>query len=220
MAIAGALKLNQVETKYLFALADVPLPRFEQPHRSGVPEALEQLVSNTQHVGLVLWDRYMTALRWNSISDAMFDYSSCPDPIDRNSIVRLNRDEYRFPYYGVDYEQLMRSLVGIFRRAYTIDEPTPFARRVYDIANEYPLFRRFWNDRLVSEALFDAELGPFERHHPVVGPYSVVVSNVKPLRRDDLILRIMAPADDAAVEKFARLAELGKPSTRETLLPV
>ena len=195
------------------------VPRAPRAEQSGIPEAIEQLILTTHEVGAVIWDRYMTALRWNAIGDAMFDFSNYEDPLERNAIVRLNRDKFRAPYYGPDYEQLMRSLVGIFRMAYATAEPTPFARRVYEIAQSYPLFQRFWEDQLIGEALFDTDPGPFERHHEVVGSYSILTSNLRLLRRDDMFLRIFAPADAAAKEKFERLRSLGAPSTRQTRLP-
>ncbi|HMD02466.1 MAG TPA: helix-turn-helix transcriptional regulator, partial [Candidatus Baltobacteraceae bacterium] len=67
LAIARALQLNPAQTEYLFALTDVAVPRVLRPAQSGIPEAIEQLVLSTHHVGAVIWDRYMTALRWNAI---------------------------------------------------------------------------------------------------------------------------------------------------------
>ncbi len=219
LAIARALRLNPTETEYMFVLAEVPLPRIDQPRQSGVPEAVEQLVEDTARVGIVLWDHYMTPVRWNATADAMFDFASSSDPLDRNSLVRVSRDAYRFPYEEDDYESLVRNLVAVFRRTYTTVEPTAFARRVYEAASESPLFRKYWNDHLVAEAMFDAQLGPFERRHPIAGTYNVTVANMKLLRRDDVFLRIIAPVEAADVETFRRLAALGTASTRDTELP-
>jgi transcriptional regulator with XRE-family HTH domain len=215
LSIARALHLNPTEIEYMFVLANVPLPHIDQPQQSGVPEAVEQLVEHTARVGLVLWDHYMTPLRWNATADAMFDFASCSDPFDRNSLVRVSRDAYRFPYEEEDYEALVRSLVGMFRRAYTTGEPTALARRVYEAARESPIFQKYWHDHLVAEAMFDAQPGPFERHHPIAGTYRVTVANMKLLRREDVFLRIMAPVDDTDVETFARLAALGTASVRD-----
>ncbi len=219
LAIAIALRLNPTETEYLFALADVAMPRIDRPAQSGVPAALEQLVQCTTRVGLILWDYYMTPLRWNATADAMFDFTSCSDPLERNSLVRMSRDTLHPPYESGDYEPLVRSLVGMFRRAYTTVEPTAFARRIYEVASESPLFQKYWDEHLVAEAMFDAQLGPFERNHAIAGTYHVTVANMKLPRRDDVFLRIIAPADAADAETFARLAALGTASAPDAPFP-
>ena len=215
LCIARALRLNQTETEYMFALAHVPLPHIDQPRQDGMPEALEQLIEHTNRVGLVLWDQYLTPLRWNAIADGILDIASCSDPFERNALERMSRDRLRATFEEEDYEALVRSLVGMFRRAYTTLEPTVLARRVYETVCESPQFRKYWDEHLVAEALFDAQLGPFERLHPIAGNYSVTYANMKLLRREDVFLRIIAPVDAADVETFARLDALGTCSTRE-----
>ena len=217
-AIAEALRLDPPQTEYVFTLAGVPMPRADAIPSEAVPEALEVLVPNVQNVGAFVWDRYLTVIRWNAIADAMFELSRYPDPIDRNSLIRLIRDADRSSYYAADYEQLVQSMVGMFHRAYVTQKATPFAEQVYQAARDFPIFHRFWDEQVISEQLFGRNPGPFKRQHPKLGEYRVVTSNLRVFHRDDLMIRIVAPADDAAVEKFKLLAKTGTPSTRATIL--
>ncbi|MEO6836629.1 MAG: helix-turn-helix transcriptional regulator [Candidatus Tumulicola sp.] len=220
LAIARALRLNVVETEYLFALAGVPVPVLVHTSEIGISEALEQLVPSIASAGAVICDHYVTALRWNAIADAMFQYSTDADPLQRNAIVRyVTRDRTERRYFGRDYDGLMRSLVGMFRKAFMSREATPFAQQVYAIAIRHPRFRKLWEDHVIAEDLFDTESTTFERHHPVVGRLTIAASNLRPFRHDDMFLRIIVPADDATADKFKRLRAMGIPSNRDTPIP-
>jgi hypothetical protein len=217
-AIAEALRLDRPQTEYVFTLAGVPMPRTAQTPSEGLPEALNVLVPNIEKVGAFVWDRYLTIVRWNAIADAMFDISRHSDPFERNSLIRLIRDTERSPYYTSDYEQLVQSLVGMFRRAYVTETPTPLAERVFEAARGFPIFQRFWDQQLVAEELFGRNTGPFKRHHAKLGEYFVVTTNLQVFHRDDLMIRIVAPADEAAVKKFKLLAKMGTGSTLDTVV--
>jgi transcriptional regulator with XRE-family HTH domain len=216
-AIANALRLNIVETEYLFAIADVPLPRVHEESESGVPEAIEQLVPAIPNVGSLVWDRYLTPLRWNAIADAMFGISRYPDPFDRNTVVRLGKGDFQ-DYFGTDYDQARRGAVGMFRRAFVTEEPSAFARRVYEAAQSYPFFQESWAEQVIEED-FVTNQGLSRRFTSVVGPIAIATISFNVVHHHSLYMRIFAPADDASVEKFARLRELGTPSTRDTRLP-
>ena len=220
LAIAGALQLNAVETEYLFALAGLPVPALLQPGELVIPEPIEQLVPSIQSLGAIVWDSYMTALRWNAIADAMCNYSRESDPLQRNVVIRyLTAGPARRRYAGEDCENILRTVVGIFRKAFVTREPTRFAREVFAVANEFPSFRQLWAEQLIAEDLFNANSGVLERHHPVVGTLAIVTSNLRLFRRDDTFLRILAPADDATAKKFQRMRRMGTPSTRNTTIP-
>jgi len=216
-AIAQALRLNVVETEYLFAIAEVPLPRLHEAFETGVPEAMEQLVPTIHNVGAMVWDRYLTPLRWNAIADALFGISQNPDPFDRNTIIRLGKGDFQ-DYFGTDYERARRGAVGMFRRAFVTEEPSSFARRVYDAAQSYPFFQESWAEQVIEED-FVTHPGPARRFTSVVGPIALATISFNVVHHHSLYMRIFAAADDASAEKFARLRELGTPSTRETRLP-
>jgi transcriptional regulator with XRE-family HTH domain len=206
LAIARALRLSAVETDYLFELAGLSAPRFYEATGGRISEAIPSLILSPDRVGLALWDAYLTPLVWNSIADAMFNFSPWPTALERNSIVRM-LDPFYVAYFGADYHAVARQVVGMFRRAYTA-EATPFAEQVYARAREYPDFQRYWDDFVVADES-TPDSGPHVRHHPTVGTFSIVTTDLFMLRRHDKFLRVIAPADEDAAIKFAALKALG-----------
>ena len=215
LAIANALRLTISETEYLFILADTPVPNLVRSFEQPVPQALEALVAGTHDVGIVIWDQYLTSLRWNAIADAMFDYSSYPDPLSRNSLYRMFREEKRVKYFVTDQRSLASNLVGIFRRSFVTADPSALARELLDALQVFPLFRELWEAQVVADDLLDSASGPFDRYVEKVGTFSVVTTNLRVARRDDLLIRIIAPANPKAVAVFAQLNALGTVSARE-----
>lgn len=207
LSLAQVLKLTPVETEYLFALASIYPPRFQDETKGNVPEALRRLILGTEDVGVMFWDPYMTPLAWNRTADSMFNISPFATPIERNIIVRM-ADQHFIHYFGEDYDVVMRRLVGVFRRAYAA-RPTPFARDILSIAESYPQFKQYWDGYEVADETTLGP-GPHTRHHPIAGTYSMVVVEMFPLRRHDM-LRVLAPADEASAKQFAVLRSLGKP---------
>jgi len=218
LAIARALRLSAVEQEYLFAVADVPMPKLEEPDATEIPEAVEQLIPAVQQLGIFVWGRYLTPLRWNAIADALFAFSERADPVERNSVIRMVCNGERAELFGDFTDELHRGMVGMFRRAYQTREPTPHGRRVYEAAMKYPHFKDLWERHVIAEDYF-AEPGPHQRFHEVVGKVVITTTNFYVARHQGMVLRVIAPADDATAEKFTRLQELGTPSTRETQIP-
>jgi len=222
LAISRALRLNRVETEYLFALAQVPMPLGVAPAPTEtIPPAIDQLVASIQGAGVVLFDRYMTAMRWNAIGDAMFDIGDSRDPIERNAIVRIFRASALLDYFPDDFEDLVRDLVGIFRRVYVMNPNSAFAKKVYALVSDGALFRKYWNQRRVGDEVFPlfANPHPMRRVHAVVGEYYVLATDLQIVGRSDYTLRTVVPADAASAKKFKKLATLGKPSDPEAPPP-
>ena len=219
LAIARSLKLSVVETEYVFELAGLAAPKLHDAFVAPIPEAIEQLIPSIQGVGAILFDRYLTIVRWNAIGDALFGFSAHPDPIDRNAIRRLINNPVLTAFFGEDFERYASGVVGMFRRAYVGAEPTPFAHKLYEDIQAHPILARFWKNQVVEEDIFEGGPGPFERHHPDAGTLLVVSASVQILRQEGMILRVVAPADEKTRAHFERLAAAGSPSTRQTLLP-
>jgi transcriptional regulator with XRE-family HTH domain len=216
LSITRVLRMSRSETEYTFSLAAVAMPiSVVPPEDDRVPLMVEHLIERPPSVGAVLWDRYVTAVRWN----AMFDFARFPDPMKRNAVVRLQRDQFRTEYYPEDHEDLLQNLVGMFRRAYLAEEPTPFARKVYELASDYKLFQKLWKQQIVAEEFFHSNSTPRSRNHPAVGRFSILGANLRVVGRGDFFLRIIGPADAASAEKFKTLARLGTPSSSQTIVP-
>lgn len=203
-AVSRVLRLTPAEIEYLFELAEVYPPKLHEAHDGNVPAALAALVLSTERVGVVLWDEYMTPLAWNRVADSMYRITPFATPLERNVVVRM-ADQYYIEFLGDDYAAVMRRVVGVFRRAFTLN-PTPFAQQVHSIAQAYPQFRQYWDDHVVAEDT-TIDRGPLVRHHPVAGSFSLLGLDLR-LRRDDM-LRITAPANDDAVKAFDVLQSLG-----------
>ncbi len=218
LAIATSLKLNAIETEYVFELAGLGIPQFHESHDATVPEPLEQLIPKIDNVGAVLFDRYLTALRWNAIAAALFGLTSGSAPAERNIIARLLNDPRIGATFGADLERLAAGSVAMFRRAYLAAEPTPYAKSLYELIVAHPQLARMWEEQAVADDVFEGSSGPFERHHPVAGTFSIFTSNLIVSRRQGTVLRIIAPADPASAAQFAVLAKQGSPSASNGLL--
>jgi transcriptional regulator with XRE-family HTH domain len=218
LAISRSLKFSIVETEYLFELAGLGIPKRRDASEATIPEALEQMVPDLRNVGAVFFDRYLTALRWNSIADVLLMLSKSIGSNERNAVKRLMADPRLKASSGIDVERLAGEIVSMFRRAYLASEPTPFARQIHEELMSHPLLARYWDDELFGEDVFEGGKGPFERDHPTLGRYAILTTNLIVSRPQGTILRIIAPADGASAEKFARFAELGSPSSSEAVV--
>ena len=212
LAIARALRLSPVETEFVFELAGLPVPKRLKASRATVPQAIQQLVPGIEDVGAVVWDAYLTPILWNSIGGALFDISPSASAIERNMMVRIP-DPYYVAFFGADYERMVETGVGMFRRVYTLDEGAAEAQQVYEAAKGYPLFQRFWKAHRVAEEP-TVTAGPFVRHPSAVGTIRIFTSDMFGASRSDWFLRIMAPADEESAQKFKRLRRMGSPSSR------
>jgi transcriptional regulator with XRE-family HTH domain len=208
-AIARVLRLDRGETEFVFSLADVaiPLEAVGAARDPRIPLAMEKLVDDLTNLGVVVLDRYMTVVRWNAIADGMFDISRHSTTVERNVIVRLLEDQSRAVYFDADWQEVMRTIIGMFRRVY-LNEPSGLAQEIYERASSSEVFRKLWRQQNVADDMFDYDR-PMAREHPLVGTYRVIASNFHVVSRTDYLVRIIAPADAESAEKFARLAELG-----------
>ncbi len=218
LAVSKALHLSIVETDYAFELAGLGPPRVGDFPPVTIPAAIEQLVPSLQNVGAILFDRYLTAMRWNAIGDSVLFFSKKIDSDERNAVRRFINDP---AIDSANYEELDRragEVVTMFRRAYLQAEPTPFARQIYEEILAIPNLAQYWENQFLDEDVFEGGKGPLERVHPVVGSYWIFATNLAISRQQGTFLRIIAPADEASVEQFKRLAELGTPSHRENIV--
>ena len=216
-AVSTALELNDAEHRFVLGLAGL-LP----PITSGSPGAvalasLAALVHEPSLVALSIWDRFLTPTGWNNVADAMYGFSVRSTAIERHPVLRLE-DPQTIAFFGAHHESYARNLVGMFRRAYVGGEPPAHARHVYAVAQSIALFRKYWDQHVVSDAVTDPNL-PFERHHWIVGRFTATSTDLV-INDEHTLLRILAPTDDTSREAFARLATLGTSSTDSAADPI
>jgi transcriptional regulator with XRE-family HTH domain len=216
LAIGRALELNDVDTRYLFELAGLPVPAVPASRGGESLVAIEHVILNVNATAATLFDAYGSPLCWNEISDGLFRWSTRRDAFERNSIVYGLSDPYLPAFFGADYENVARGVIGMFRRAYTTArQPSELARRVYEFGLEQPLFVQIWAEHSVADAYTPP--GPFDRFHPTLGLLRLDYADVAQSRRADMFVRFLAPHDDHTRAKFAQLQGLGTAS--RLLLP-
>lgn len=206
-AVSAALCLNDAERHFVLNLAGL-LPRTpSRPPATSSLTPLLTLIANREPVSLSLWDRFLSPLAWNDVADAMYGFSDTGSELERHPIVRLSNDQV-VAFFGENFEEYARNLVGMFRRAFTGGDPTAHAREVYAVALTIPIFQKYWNQQVVAGAVSDSE-APFVRHHWLVGDYTAMSTDLS-TNDENVLLRIVAPTDDESRAKFALLAERGK----------
>jgi transcriptional regulator with XRE-family HTH domain len=205
-AVTQSLGLNATETNFAFRLAGIYTADLSEtaPLRGGTP--ISEMLSGTGMVAMSLWDKYWGPIAWNAIWDAMFQMSLYPDRVQRNAVVRLETD-FAKTFFGADYEKWARSVVGMFRRAYSTGEPSPYAEQVYQLANKLETFRKYWDQHVVADAATPHGV-IITRHHPEVGQFSAIPIDLA-LPEQQAFIRILSPADEEARAKFELLKTNG-----------
>ncbi len=210
VSIARALQLGDLDTRYLFEIAGLPIPRQQRPGAQAVSlVALEHAIINTRDTAAVMYDVYGSPLCWNAAADGLFRWSTYPDAFSRNMIVAGLNNAYYRDLFGKDFTTIARNVVGMFRRAYTTTDAPPLAHRVYEYAKTQPIFQEMWNEHSVSDEYTPP--GPMLRYVPEVGELCLDYTDVVPAQNPTVIVRFIAPHDEATRAKLARLIELGKP---------
>ncbi len=212
-AVARALQFTPVEREFAFRLAGVIEPGVEPAAAPSTGNAIVEMLTGTGIVAMILYDRFLAPVGWNATADGMLGFSTYATIVERNPVVHLENPMI-IHFFGADFESWSRDIVGVFRRAYSTEDRTPYAQAVLDLAMTSPTFRKHWDahhvadeSALVSETIV--------RHHPLAGSFNAVPVN---LSVPDLrgILRILAPADDDARAKFEQMRALGRPFVPET----
>ncbi len=216
MGIARALRLTRIDTEYMFDLAGLSAPREHVAAHVDVPEPLTRLVVPLHGIMAVVTDLFLTPLRWNAITDAVWHLSRFPTLLERNTIVRTFDTDIEFvkQLTGADYEEVLRDAVGLFRRRFIADDSDPFALQIYERISSSPLFQTLWETCRVTDWLNRGSV--IVRHHPIVGKLSMLPLDLQFPHRNDLILKFWFPDDDETKKKFDELEKMGSAWSAET----
>lgn len=213
MGIAHALRLSRADTEYLFDLAGLVAPREHLAYDIDVPEPLTRLVVGMQGVMAAVTDHFLTPLRWNAITDAVWRCSSFATHIERNTLVRTFVSDIEFikQYTGDGYDEVLRDAVGLFRRRFIADDPHPFVLQIYERILPSPLFKRIWETCTVTDWLNRGTV--IRRHHPIVGDLLMLPLDLQFPHRNDLVVKLWFPEDEETKLRFEQLERLGTPWT-------
>jgi transcriptional regulator with XRE-family HTH domain len=206
-AIANVLRLTDPERAFAFALVGLADPRSDVPTDDGKAYVLDRLIFDPLHLALCVGDQYLTPIKWNAIADAWWGLSDIESPAERNFVSRFD-DPYIMALGGDEYETMSRAIVGMFRRAH-VSAPTPFSQQILDVAMRKPAFRRLWDEHGISDQAWESG-GPHARVHPAVGPVRIKTLQLSLPLAPEIIVAV-AP-DEASVEAFDRLREIGRDS--------
>jgi transcriptional regulator with XRE-family HTH domain len=176
-AIAGALRLDESERRYLHDLARVDRPRTRgrRPAPERVTEATAQLLDVLADVPAIVLGRRSDVLAWNRLGHALFAGHLDPAAPDlsaqRPNMARLvfldchTRDLY------ADWPSKARAVVGNLRLvAGRHPQDTALHALLGELSAKSGEFASMWADHRVKACAVAA----YEMRHPLVGPLTVV----------------------------------------------
>ncbi len=189
--VADVLRLDRVESAYLFALSSREQPCSATDEQ--LTEALTTLLEHMNPIPAYIRNSRLDILAWNAaVAELLVDYASLA-PHERNTLRLMFL--YR-PYRTLllDWEQMTRGMLATFRAARAkARDKTPFDRLVEELSAASPEFREWWPDVDVK----GFEEGRKRLRHPTMGRVDLTYVALAPQGRLDLTLTayLSRPAD-------------------------
>ncbi|WP_328318960.1 helix-turn-helix domain-containing protein [Streptomyces sp. NBC_00388] len=176
-AIAGALRLDESEQRYLHDLARVERPRSRRrrPAPERVTEATAQLLDVLADVPAIVLGRRSDVLAWNRLGHALFaghlDPGAPEPPAQRPNMARLVfLDRHTRDLYA-DWPGKARAVVGSLRLvAAQHPQDTALHSLLGELSARSSEFASMWADHRVRACT----VATHEMRHPLVGPLTVV----------------------------------------------
>ena len=176
-AIAGALRLDESERRYLHDLtqADRSRTRGRRPAPERVTEAAAQLMEVLADVPAIVLGRRSDVLAWNRLGHALFAGHLDPHAPDqaarRPNMARLVfLDSHTRDLYA-DWPSKARAVVGNLRLvAAEHPQDTALHALLGELSAKSGEFASMWADHRVKACA----VATYEMRHPLVGPLSVV----------------------------------------------
>ena len=176
-AIAGALRLDESERRYLhdLTMADRSRTRGRRPAPERVTEAAAQLMEVLADVPAIVLGRRSDVLAWNRLGHALFAGHLDPHAPDqaarRPNMARLVfLDSHTRDLYA-DWPSKARAVVGNLRLvAAEHPQDTALHALLGELSAKSGEFASMWADHRVKACA----VATYEMRHPLVGPLSVV----------------------------------------------
>ncbi|WP_037282921.1 helix-turn-helix transcriptional regulator [Saccharibacillus sacchari] len=204
--VAGALKMNADERKYLYSLAieDGSAAYAPESQTLRISPSLQKIITGLEHCPVIVSDRMCNIVGWNQAACHVFlDFDRIP-PEERN-MIRLLFSRREFRRLAVNWEQFASGFLSMFRSyygRYVSDEW--YERFLGEMTEAYPEFRSMWEHGQVSYAP-EVHL---EFRHAKAGKMVYELTSLSVSGQDDLRLSIYTPAPDTPTEsKLRRLME-------------
>ena len=166
-AVAGALRLNELERRHLADLVKPPKKTADEQPR--VRPALRAMIAALDPTPAVLHGPHLEVLALNRAASALIDdFGAMPEP-ERNMVRWMFVNPKAREVYP-DWPDIAAQLVAILRLAGGRDTADGrLSALVHELSGLSADFARFWADR----SLFQHTHGPKRFHHDAVGTFTV-----------------------------------------------
>ncbi|MFJ8510494.1 helix-turn-helix domain-containing protein [Streptomyces avermitilis] len=176
-AIAGALRLDESERRYLHDLARVDRRRTRgrRPAPERVPEATRQFLDVLGDVPAIVLGRRSDVLAWNRPGHALFaghlDFGAPDLPAQRPNMARLVFLDGHVRDLYADWPSKARAVVGNLRLvAAQHPEDAALHALLGELSAKSAEFASMWADHRIKACT----VADYEMRHPLVGPLTVV----------------------------------------------
>jgi transcriptional regulator with XRE-family HTH domain len=161
--LVRALRLDEDQQTYMYALADKPHPRRRTAQR--LRPAMRRLIDQLTETPAIVLGRRMDVLAWNSMASALYTNFDTLRPTQRN-YVRLLFTDADMRALHVDWEGAARTAVATLRmEAATDPDDTDLALLVGELSAQDSDFRTWWAGHHATTGSY----GTKNYRHPVVG---------------------------------------------------
>jgi transcriptional regulator with XRE-family HTH domain len=207
LRIAGALRLDPAEERYLLKLAFNPTscPRAQEVVQPELSRAIRSVGTPAMVLGCA-WD----VLGHNEALDAMYDVRFLPY---RNHLRLMFTPEFRL--LCVDWELRARQFVGAFRDIASPEDPR-VSEVVNDLLDSSAEFRAWWAEQGVREE----NSGSFALDHPFVGRLKFDFVMLGLLDSPGMTMRLYSCADEKTqhgLDELTRQLRRGERSPQHNL---
>ncbi len=200
--LAGALCLDDAETRLLFDLAGKPRPLTRSEEAETVPESLTRMLESLTGQPALVVGRFWHVLAWNRAATALFGDYSVVEGDRRNILAMVFADEGHRRLL-TDWETVARVTLAGFRTDTARFTGDPAYERLLEfLKDSSPEFRQWWPLRDTLNRLS----GPKRICHPVAGAMAFENVSLAVQSPGDLKLFVYTPLEED--DTSAKLAGL------------
>lgn len=202
-SLSRALKLDDIETEYMFRLAgETPLPPQRPAARADLPEPYLQLLGSLDPLPAMITNYRFDILAWNHGFCVLFPHFEKLPADERNSMLMIFDDRTRalIP----DWEDYAIQTVALFRtmNAERLVEP-PYSALIETLEQRSTYFRQLWEQLNLESA--SPSVRTFE--HPVIGPMRLSYVKLRLADVDaNLVVHQLEP-DQRVFDEFRSLVD-------------
>ncbi|MGV0768871.1 helix-turn-helix transcriptional regulator [Mycobacterium syngnathidarum] len=198
-ALARALQLDVHEHTHLRELATQRMQPPRRPPVERVSTLTRDLLRSMDHLPVLVIGRRTDILAWNELGHALLaghvDFAAVDNPAARPNLARLlfldphTRDLY------VDWHRKVRTVVGSLRLAAgRHPDDALLSALIGELSVKSEQFAALWADHRVKPCEADS----YDLRHPLVGPLTVTMQNLKLARDAEQSLCVVTTAEGSS----------------------